>query len=55
MSTPDRASDNDDFDMQNLKKQNLLGMVLSLIDQNKTLQDEADGNTLKNLESRCAQ
>ena len=47
MSTPDRASDNDDFDMQNLKKQNLLGMVLSLIDQNKTLQDEADGNTLK--------
>ena len=33
---------NEELDVQNLKKQNLLGMVLTLIDENKNLREEAD-------------
>ena len=38
---------NEELDIQNLKKQNLLGMVLTLIDENKNLREEADENCVK--------
>ena len=54
MSNQDLTSKNDDFDakneeldVQNMKKQNLLGMVLTLIDENKNLREEADENCVK--------